>query len=65
MQDENGKVKGDSAYSSIVFRLTGPRIDLAVRHFQSFIPNFGMVKETEDSKCMFAVKKTTSTETKN
>ena len=65
MQDENGKLKGDSVYSSVVFRLAGPRIDLAVRHFQSFIPNSGTVKETEDSTCTYAVKKTTSTETKN
>ena len=57
MQDENGKVKGDSIYSSVVFRLAGPRIDLAIRHFQFFIPNSGTIKETEDSSCMYAVKK--------
>ena len=55
MQDENGKVKGDSIYSSIGFRLSAPRIDLAVRHFYSFIPNSGMIKETEDSTCTYAV----------
>ena len=49
--------KGDSVYSSLVFRLAGPRIDLAVRHFRSFIPNSGTIKETEDSTCMYAVKK--------
>ena len=57
MQDENGKVKGDSIYFTVVFRLAGPRIDLAVRHFQSFISNSGMVKETDDSTCTYAVKK--------
>ena len=41
----------------LVFRLAGPRIDLAVRHFQSFIPNSGTIKETEDSTCMYAFKK--------
>ena len=43
------------AYSSLVFRLAGPGINLAVRHFQSFIPNSGTIKETEDSTCMYAV----------
>ena len=38
--------KGDSVYSSLVFRLAGPRIDLAVRHFQSFIPNSGKKLKT-------------------
>ena len=48
MYDENGKVKGNSVYSSLAFRLAGPRINLAARHFQSgFIPNSGMIKETE------------------
>ena len=65
MEDENGKVKRDSVYSSIVFRLAGPRIDLAVRYFQPFIPNSGMIKETEDSTCTYAVKKMTSAEAKN
>ena len=65
MWDENGKVKGDSVYSSLVFRLAGPRINLAVRHFQSFIPNSEIIKETEDSTCTYTVKKMTSTETKN
>ena len=57
MSDENGKIKGDSAYSNLVFRPAGPGIDLAVRHFQSFIRNSGTIKETEDSTCTYAVKK--------
>ena len=38
-----------------------------MRHFQSFLPNSETIKETEDSTCTYAVKKTTSTEseTKN
>ena len=50
-------VNGHSVYSSLVFRLAGPRIDLAVKQFQSFIPNSGTIKETEDSTCTYAVKK--------
>ena len=46
-----------TVYSSLVFRLAGPRIDLAVRHFESFILNSGTIKETEDSTCTCAVKK--------
>ena len=57
MVSKKVKVKGDSVYSSIVFRLAGPRIDLAVRYFQSFVPNSGTIKETEDSTCTYAVKK--------
>ena len=55
MQDENGKVKRDSVYSSFVFRLAGPRIDLAVSYFQSLKPNSETVKETEDNTCTYAV----------
>ena len=33
-----------------------PRIDLAVRHFQSFVPNSGTIRETEDSTYTYAVK---------
>ena len=51
------KVEGDSVYSSSVFRLAGPRINLAVRHFQSFIPNSETIRKTGDSTCTYAVKK--------
>ena len=37
--------------------LAGPRINLAVRHFQSFIPNSIMIKKIEDSTCMYKVEK--------
>ena len=38
-------VKGDSVNSSLVFRLAGPRINLAVRHFQSFLSLSGTEQE--------------------
>ena len=64
MSDENGKVEGYSVYSSLVFRLAGPRINLAVRHFQSFIPILTLkrLKKLETVHAHMQLRKMTSAE---
>ena len=46
----SGKVKGDFAYSRLVFRLAGLGIKLAVKNFQSFIPNSETLKELKTAQ---------------
>ena len=51
------KCKMKFVYSSLVFRLAGPTINMAARHFQSCIFNSETIKETENSTCTYTFEK--------